>query len=390
MKSRCCIFLFLIFFPSATIFAQNDNSKFSLNGYITSMQSVMFQDIDKNWIADNLLHNRLNASWYPSDNINASFQLRNRLIFGETLKYTPGYVDNTAKTGGWINLSANLASGDSYVLNTTVDRLWFQATTGKLVTTIGRQRINWGQNLVWNPNDIFNVYSYFDVDYPERPGSDAIRLQLYPNFTSTAEITAKVDSGDNVTAAALYRFNKWNYDIQLLGGILNSEDYAAGMGFSGNLKGAALRGEITWFRSIEDFNDTSGYIMTSLGMDYVLQNSLMIQFEFLFSDLPADMQGFQEFYSGPLSVKNLAFTKYSVFGAVSYPVNPILQGTLAAMYFPKLEGFFAGPSLSYNLNDNIDLSLFLQYFSGKIEQAPSNDKVRQNLTFGFLRLKWNF
>jgi len=390
MTSFCRILLLLILLPSATVIAQSDDSKLSLNGYFTSMQSVMFQDIEKNWIADNLLHNRLNASWYPSDNISASLQLRNRLIFGETLKYTPGYADNTAKTAGWLNLSANIASGDSYVLNSTVDRLWFQVTTGKLVTTVGRQRINWGQNLVWNPNDIFNVYSYFDVDYPERSGSDAIRLQLYPNFTSTAELSAKVDSGDNVTAAALYRFNKWNYDIQVFGGILNSEDYVSGMGFSGNLKGAALRGEISWFRSIENFNDTSGYIMSSFGLDYAFQNSIMIQFEFLYSALPVSMQGFQEFYSGPLSVKNLAFTKYSVFAALSYPLNPLLQGSLAGMYFPEMEGFFAGPSLSYNLNDNIDLSLFLQYFSGKIEQAPSNDKIRQNLTFGFLRLKWNF
>ena len=390
MTSFLRIFLFILFVPSATLFAQNDNSKVSLKGYVTSMQSVMFQDIDENWIADNLLHNRLNAFWYPAENISASLQLRSRLIYGETLKYTPGYADNTAKTAGWIDLSANLASGDSYVLNTAVDRLWLQATTGRLVTTVGRQRINWGQNLVWNPNDIFNVYSYFDVDYPERPGSDAIRLQFYPNFTSTAELTAKADSGDNVTAAALYRFNKWNYDIQLLGGVLNSEDYVAGLGFSGNLKGAALRGELSWFRSIENFNDTSGYIMTSLGLDYAFQNSIMIQFEFLFSDLPVSMEGFQEFYSGPLSVKNLSFTKYSVFAAVSYPVNPLLQGSLAGMYFPKIEGFFTGPSLSYNLNDNIDLSLFLQYFSGKIEQAPSAEKERQNLTFGFLRLKCNF
>lgn len=381
--------LFILVLTPANLFAQDDNSKFSLGGYITSMQSVMFQDIDKNWISDNLVHNRLNAYWYPTENINASLQLRTRLIFGETLKYTPGYVKNMDRTAGWLDLSTNIASGDSYVLNTMIDRLWFQATTGKLVTTIGRQRINWGMNLVWNPNDIFNIYSYFDVDYEERPGSDALRLQVYPNFTSTAEITAKVDSGDNITAAGLYRFNIWNYDIQVIGGILNSEDVVGGLGFSGNLKGAALRGELSWFRSTKGFNDTTGYFMSSLGFDYVFQNSLMIQAEFLFSDLPSSVQGFQEFYAGPLSVKNLAFTKYSLFGAVSYPINPLIQGSLAGMYFPKLEGFFAGPSLSYSLNDNTDISLFFQHFSGKLDQAPS-DGERQNLSICYLRLKWNF
>jgi hypothetical protein len=258
------------------------------------------------------------------------------------------------------------------------------------VTTIGRQRINWGQNLVWNPNDVFNVYSYFDIDYEERPGSDAIRFQLYPNYTSTAELTAKIDSGKNVTAAGLYRFNKWNYDIQLLGGVLNSEDYVAGLGFSGNIKGAALRGELTWFRSIDNFNDTAGYVMTSLGLDYAFKNSLMVQFEFLFSDLPASSMGFLEFYSGPLSVKNLAFTRYSVFGAMSYPINPLLQGSFAVMYFPKMEGFFIGPSVSYSIGNNLDLGFFLQFFSGKTEQSPGYEKSREDLVFSYLRLRWNF
>ena len=44
---------------------------------------------------------------------------------------------------------------------------------------IGRQRINWGVNLAWNPNDLFNAYSLIDFDYQERPGSDAIRFQYY-------------------------------------------------------------------------------------------------------------------------------------------------------------------------------------------------------------------
>ena len=56
-----------------------------------------------------------------------------------------------------------------------------------------RQRINWGQTLVWNPNDIFNAYSYFDFDYIERPGSDAIRLQYYPDYSSAIEMAVKAD-----------------------------------------------------------------------------------------------------------------------------------------------------------------------------------------------------
>lgn len=382
------VFFLLISFICAK--GQDSGSSFQFSGYITNMQSVMFRDVDKAWVADNLIHNRINLFWYPADNITATLQMRNRLIYGETLKYTPGYASSIAGDGGLADLSTNLFSGDSYLLNAAIDRLWFQATAGKFVLTAGRQRINWGQNLVWNPNDVFNVYSYFDFDYEERPGSDALRVQFYPKMTTTAELAVKADSSGRVTLAGLYRFNRWNYDIQLLGGVLNGEDIVSGLGFSGNLGGAAFRGELTLFRAADHFRDTSLYVMTALGSDYSFGNSLMVQFEFLYSGLPGDLQGFDEFYSEPLSVKKLAFTKYSLFAAANYPINPLLQGNLAVMVFPGIDGYFAGPSVSYNLKENVDLGLYLQHFSGKIKLPGSLQKTREKLTLAFLRFRWHF
>ncbi|MCK7542259.1 MAG: hypothetical protein MZV63_70990 [Marinilabiliales bacterium] len=66
----------------------------------------------------------------------------------------------------------------SHVLNTFIDRASVDFTAGTLQVSAGRQRINWSQALVWNPNDIFNTYSSFDFDYMERPGSDAVRVDL--------------------------------------------------------------------------------------------------------------------------------------------------------------------------------------------------------------------
>ena len=37
-------------------------------------------------------------------------------------------------------------------------------------------------NLVWNPNDLFNAFSFVDFDYEERPGSDALRIQKYTGY----------------------------------------------------------------------------------------------------------------------------------------------------------------------------------------------------------------
>lgn len=111
--------------------------------------------------------------------------------------------------------------GKSYVLNIAIDRLWLDFTHKNFQATLGRQRINWSQTFVWNPNDLFNTYSYFDFDYEEKPGSDAVRLQYFTSASSKAELLVKAGKDKKVTAAALYRFNKWKYDFQGLAGIFN-------------------------------------------------------------------------------------------------------------------------------------------------------------------------
>lgn len=385
------LYIFLILFLSLTVTGQEKFSSFEFKGYLSNMQSAMFEDPSKDWIIDGLFHNRLNFYWYGGEHFNASIQFRNRLMYGETLKLISGYIDNIEKEDGLFDLSFNLLSGESYVLNSAIDRIWFQYTTEGFSATVGRQRINWGQTFVWNVNDVFNTYSYFDFDYEERPGSDAVRLQFYPNYTSNIDMAVKVDSAHRITAAAKYRFNVFSYDIQFLAGILNEEDYLGGIGWSGNIGGAGFRGEATYFHPKQNFSDTSGMFMGSVGIDYTFPNTLMLQGEYLYSSNPfTSAYGFIDYYSGPLTVKQLAFTEHSIFASGSYQVTPLFFASLSGMYFPKMKGYFIGPNLSYNILSNLDLAFFLQYFNVEQENIITGDKSRQQITLWFLRLKWSF
>ena len=382
-----------VVFTGSTLSAQDgmtEGSPFELKGYLTNMQSVMFENPDESWIADNLFHNRLNFFYY-GNNLSASLQFRNRLMYGGSFNMFQGYDRLIEQDIGWMDLSWNLLSGNSYVLNSTIDRVWLKYSTGVFEATVGRQRINWGQTFVWNVNDIFNAYSYFDFDYEERPGSDAVRLQFYPNYTSTIEIAAKLDSANKVTAAALYRVNVFSYDIQFLAGVLNEEDYIGGVGWSGNIGGAGFRAEGTYFHPVDKPKDTTGMVMFSAGLDYAFPSTLMLQAEYLYSSNPLSASsGLLDIYAGPLTVKQLAFAEHSLFAAGSYQITPLFQATLAGMYFPELKGFFAGPSMTYNVLDNVDLSFFLQYFNAENKNPASGRITRQQISLLFLRLKWNF
>jgi hypothetical protein len=361
-----------------------ENKPFTLNGYVSTMQSVMFDSIKGTFINENLIHNRLNFKGYAGKNISFGIELRNRLYTGDNVENNDGYADLIGTDEGLFDLSWNILNENSFILNTTIDRYWLDLNYGKFQARIGRQRINWGQTFVWNPNDIFNTYSFFDVDYVERPGSDAVRLQYYPGSSSALEFAIKANSDKDITTAALYRFNKWGYDIQFLAGYLNGEDYVAGTGWSGSLGSISFRGEASWFQPSKHFSDSAGRGLFTIGLDKVFKNNSMVQIQIMYCNDPVAFSSFGSFYTGDLSAKDLAFSRFTAFGQFSIPANPLLNLSLSAMWFPDLSGFFAGPSLDYSLAENIDLSVFWQYF----ESTMSGAKTRMNL--GFLRLKYSF
>ncbi len=365
-------------------FAQEKPSPVTLNGYITTMQSAMFDTLSDPVIYENLLHNRLNFRIYLTEDITFAAEFRNRLFTGDMVKSYPGYSDMIGTDEGWVDMSWNIADENSFLLNTTIDRLWLDLNFNKFQTRIGRQRINWGQTFVWNPNDIFNAYSFFDFDYIERPGSDAVRIQYYPTFSSTLEIAAKIDSDDDITAAGLYRFNKWGYDIQFIAGYSNSSDIIAGTGWSGSIGTVSFRGEGTWFQPVENFSDTSGTIIFTTGFDKIFENNSTAQLQVMYCNNPLELNNFTSFYSGNLSAKDLAFSEFSAFGQFTWAATPLMNISLSAMWFPDLDGYFAGPSFDYSLAQNVDFSLIWQHFNAEM----AGTKTRINLAF--LRVKYSF
>jgi hypothetical protein len=356
----------------------------TLNGYISTLQSVMFDSLTGPFINENLIHNRLNFKGYFNENITFAAEFRNRIYTGDMVTSVPSYSEMIATDQGWIDMSWNILNEQSFFLNTTVDRLWVDFNYGKFQARVGRQRINWGQTLVWNPNDIFNAYSFFDFDYIERPGSDAVRLQYYPGYSSTIEFAVKADYNDNITAAALYRFNRWGYDIQFLAGYVESEDIMVGAGWSGAFGSVSFRGEASWFQPYENLEEEMGTGIFTFGFDKTFKNNSLAQLQLMFCNNPVDPASFSEFYYGTLSAKQLAFSKFTAFGQFTYPITSLFNASLSAMWFPDLHGFFAGPALDYSIAENVDLSLYWQHFDSNTSTSA------EKINIGFLRVKISF
>jgi len=381
--------LLLLFFIPIFLAAQDSVkvNKVAFNGYVKDIQSFIFKDFNSAWINSNMINNRLNFKWFISPKFTASLELANRFLYGTMLNRFPGYSETFEYDNGVVRLSKNWFKGKKYLLNTSVDRFWLQYTNSKLQITGGRQRINWGQNLVWNPNDIFNNYSYFDFDYEEKPGSDAVRMQYFLNPTSVVEFAAKLNKQKETTLAALYRFNRWNYDVQFIAGMVDDADFMVGTGWSGQIADGGFTGEASYFKPLSHFMDHKGVFLVSTGYNYTFRNSLFLQTEVLYNGNKnsKDMFSIDQLTSTNLSAKNLFLPDFSLFCSASYPVTPLINCSLAAIGNPQGKLVFIIPSVKFSLSNNLELS-----FIAQLLRYTEQDIFRQNLNFIYVRLKQSF
>jgi len=378
-------FSLLLLIISVTVFAQK---KTSLSGHIEDLQMVWFEDYNSSWQTMNTINNRFDFKWYPTNSITAHVGMRNIFNYGDMVyNYYPLLADGMGKDAGFLDMTELITNDSSSFLLTNIDRLNVEYVYKNFEAKVGRQRINWSTNLVWTPNDIFNSFSYFDFDYVEHAGCDAVKLQYYTGMTSSAQLAAKINHNNDLTVAGMYRFNKWNYDFQFLGGVMD-EDIVAGCGFSGQIAGAGINGEMSYFNSKENLSDSIAVVVASIGANYTFKSSLYLHTAFLVnSGGTTGKAGMGNVMVLNMSVnaKHPTNAKYGIFGEASYQINPLLKLDIASIYNPNDKSIFFGPSLDLSLKENLGLLFVGQFFYG-----DSGTEYGDYGQMYYLRLKYHF
>jgi hypothetical protein len=383
------IILIFIVLIHAQLFSQDSikQSTITLNGYISEMPNLQYNSMLDESEYSNQLHNRLNFKWQPNTNITAAMEFRTRFYYYGSDTNMTSYYKVFEQDAGVIGLSKNIISGENYLLNISIDRLWIDYSRNKWQFTLGRQRINWGQTFVWNPNDLFNTYNYLDFDYIEKPGSDALRVQYYTTETNKTELVIKADSSGKPTVAGLYRFNKWNYDIQFIAGFTSDDDVVLGGGWAGQLVKGGFRGEISYFMPKKEMFQGEGTVSASMGWDYMFKNSLFLQFECLYNGSKQDSSAFNIYENNAfrISAKSPFLSDFSYFTAVSYPITPLLNGSLSGILNPHNKVYILIPSFDFNILQNLDLSFLTQLIGFKAQQEKFS-----SISMWFFRVKYSF
>ena len=384
--------LFLVLMMPAFAIAQEEEEqprRTDFNGYLKFLQTVQFEKPDENWITDNVIHNRMNFKWYPVSNLTFTAEIRTRLFYGETVKLFPGYRDVVNENTGYaIDLSAIVAEGNSFFIHSVIDRINLDWSKGQWQVRLGRQRINWGQNFVWNPNDVFNAFSFFDFDYEERPGADAALVRYYTGETSSIEFaTAFGRTWDEYKVAALYRWNRSHYDYQVLTGKVGT-DYVLGGGWSGEIGGAGFKGEVTWLEPLSDLLSGDGSVVAAISGDYTFESSVFVHSEIIYNSHAADRAisgAGLTMLTGSRSPRTLTLTEWSWFNEASYQVSPLFKTGFYSIYNPTDGSVFLGPNAELSISDNLYLLFLGQFFMG-----PSDSVYGDLGYFNYFRLKWNF
>ena len=383
-----CFILFLMLSSLQEGYSQV--KKVTLNGYVKELflyyqPRTKYPGIENDYFYSNVIHNRLNFRWYTNSHLTFGVDVRNRLFAGTMISDLPFYKSTIDFDPGHFNLAKVVESGNSWFLHSMIDRAWMEYTGAKWQITLGRQRVNWGMNLVWNPNDLFNTFSYFDYDYEERPGCDALRVKYFEDATSSLEFAFKAGHGEEEnTYAFLYRFLAGNYDFQFLTG-QTGPDNVAGIGWAGDIRGGGFRGEVSWFFPRNGGVHSNESVIASTSGDYTFRNNLYIHGGFLFNSQDTILSKGLPLFDLNLSVKNMSLAKYSCFLQASYPITPLFKAGAASILNLEDGSLYVGPEINWSLSNNVELSFIGQLFFGdqKTEYGDTGKAISA-------RLKWAF
>ncbi|WP_394145136.1 hypothetical protein [Vibrio atypicus] len=392
MIKRNSTIVSMVFIPFSVAFAQipglEPQKSWDLSGYVKYMATYTAPTNADNSL-DHLVHQRFNFEYRFDSGFSFNAGMRNRALMGDSLDI-PGYAKLVSFDPGYWDLSRNVSESDLLIVNIQFDRLYLDWRGDEWRARVGRFRVNWAMNTVWNPNDLFNAYSIYDFDYEERAGSDALLIGKKLGFADGIEVVASPNEDSELNSySARYYGNYQGWDYQLLGG-KSLTDNVIGAGFATDVSGAGVRGELTWFDPREETYKgvkQQATTVASLETDYSFggQRSWLARAAWLYINNPIDIRNARAYLSLPLNAKTLSFTKNTAYVDVSFDATPLNRLTVSGSLYQD-DSYFLGISNSYSMADNWQLLAVIQRFDGSSNSLFGEDPT----TLFYANIKWSF
>ena len=355
----------------------------------------------------NLLHTRQNLRYYLG-NATMGVELKTRLFNGDAVQAMRSQTDQLGGNRALFNWEHAFVDENRTLLVSTIDRTWIDLYAGDWQVTIGRQRIAWGSTQVWNPTDIFNPSSPIDFDNEEKPGSDGVRIQRYLGTNSKLEFafaTSSLENEREMTVAGRVVINAFDYDWSLLMGS-HLDHSIVGGGFEGDLFGGGFRGEVLYTiqreaEVLQVMHSPSyyplvmpsgyvrrfgNYVRFALDGDYTFPNSFYLHGGVRYNKNGATEDAgalLNQYYSFEQQWQSPA--RWSLFGQIGGNPTALMRTDLMAILNPLDSSWYAGPTITYSVITNLDLTL-----TGLIFEGDTNTEFGGQGAIYMGRLKYSF
>lgn len=336
-----------------------------LDGYVRYMTTYNIPEAQDNTL-DHLIHNRLNFEYRFSPYWRMNVGMRNRALWGDVLDIAH-YPELVELDTGYLDLSKNWRE-DEVILNSQLDRLYITWQREDWKAQLGRFRVNWSVNTIWNPNDIYNAYSIYDFDYEEKAGTDAVMVSKTLGFADGIDIIfSPANAPDQNSISLRYFANQSGSDYQMIAG-RTKRDFAIGAGFATDIHEAGFRGELTWFDPVDSEyqgRSTQRSMVGSLESDYSFggARSWLGRVAWLFISEPEEALSALAYLNLPLNAKTLSFTQHTFYADMSFDLTALNRVTASASYYDD-GSIFTGLSSNYSLATDWQLLSVLQSFNG--------------------------
>lgn len=357
-----------------------------LHGYMKFIPSVYFQDRADSVFSEGFLHNRINLKISDGKGLQFRAEMRNRLYYGEVVRMQPQFGSIVDDDTGWVRMAVLWVDQPGFVLLSNIDRLQVSYDAGRYSLVLGRQRINWGINTLWNPNDLFNAWNFLDFDYEERPGTDAIRLRYNASETASLELAySPAESVENHTAAMLWRFNRSRFDYQLLAGKYK-HDLVLGGGFAGHIRQTGFKGEVSWFNPLYGGLYGGQTIAASIEFDRTFKNDWYLNTAVLHNRVEDDFDlTLAGIYRSRVSPRQLMPWSWNFSISALKQISPPISASLGLVFSPEDASTILLPGLNWNVADNFYIDLIGQSF---FSRQASNYQVIVNSLYLRIQLRY--
>jgi hypothetical protein len=295
-----------------------------------------------------------------SDHAAVDLEYDNEVLFGSYLQTAQFAAQKEQRPDQLWDLDSTYHEGGAWYGRHRLYRASVTVSLGATDLRLGRQRIAWGTGRFWSPVDLLNPLNPIALERDERPGVDAVLLErkLGPLSRLSAVYAPRDENGASSTAVN-WHANAAGIDYSAVAGRFRGERVIGG-DMATQLGDAGVRAELTH----NEPDSGPSYSRAVFALDYAFANTLTLSGELYYNGAGTTNQADYDFAS--LFAGRIQNVAQHYFGAYAgYAITPLLKWANYFVFNLDDGSRYFGPSLTFSVRANLDLTIGVQAFSGQ-------------------------